>query len=116
MAIKRMVLEIGMGSSLTREDWTDAACRAVRDAIWHNSVTVADAFGVGRDDMLIEAVIGAGDPEAVDHSAVAAVFPYGQVSVRVEQGGMAIPKEDGSHTIVANAAIIVSLDLPGGAS
>ncbi|MEM6622027.1 MAG: Lin0512 family protein [Pseudomonadota bacterium] len=112
MAVKRMVLELGMGTSLTQENWTDAACRAVRDAIWHNSVTVADAFGVGRDDMLIEAVIGAGDPAAVDTQAVAAVFPYGKVSVRVEQGGMSIPKDSGGHTIMANAAIIVSLDLP----
>ena len=115
MAVKRMVLEMGMGTSLTREDWTDAACRAVRDAIWRNSVTVADAFGVAREDMLIEAVIGAGRPDAVNRDAVAAIFPYGKVTVRVEEGGMTIPKEDGSNTILANAAIIVSLDLAGAA-
>lgn len=112
MAVKRMVLEIGMGTDLGGEDWTKAACRAVRDALWHNSLTVADAFGVGRDGMLIEAVIGAGDPDAVDRGTVAEVFPYGTVTVRVERGGMAIPKEDGSNTILANAAVIVSLDLP----
>jgi uncharacterized protein (TIGR02058 family) len=112
MALKRMVLEIGMGTDLGGEDWTKAACRAVRDALWHNSLTVADAFGVGRDAMKIEAVIGAGKPEAVDLQAVADVFPYGDVVVRVEEGGMAIPKEDGSHTILSNAAVIVSLDLP----
>ena len=112
MAVKRMVLEMGMGTDLGGEDWTKAACRAVKDALWHNSLTVADAFGVGRDGMLIEAVIGAGDPGSVDTQAVAGVFPYGTVSVRVEQGGMAIAKEAGGHTILANAAVIVSLDLP----
>lgn len=112
MAAKRMVLEIGMGTDLGGEDWTKAACRAVRDALWHNSLTVADAFGVDREDMLIEAVIGAGDPGAVDHETVAGEFPYGQVTVRVEEGGMAIPKDDGGQTILANAAVIVSLDLP----
>ena len=114
MAVKRMVLEIGMGTDLGGEDWTKAACRAVRDALWHNSLTVADAFGVGRDGMLIEAVIGAGAPGEVDQAKVAAEFPYGTVTVRVEEGGMAIPKEDGTNTILANAAIIVSLDLPEG--
>lgn len=112
MTLRRMVLEIGMGTDLGGEDWTKAACRAVRDALWHNSLTVADAFGVGHDGMRIEAVIGAGDPASVDPEAVAAVFPYGEVTIRVEEGGMAIPKEDGSNTILANAAIIVSLDLP----
>ena len=112
MAVKRMVLEIGMGTDLGGEDWTKAACRAVRDALWHNSLTSADAFGVDRDAMLIEAVIGAGIPAEVDHGKIAAEFPYGKVTVRVEEGGMAIPKEDGSNTILANAAVIVSLDLP----
>ena len=112
MAVKRMELEMGMGTDLGGEDWTKAACRAVRDALWHNSVTVADAFGVGRDAMQIEAVIGAGDPESVDKDMVAEVFPYGTVTVRVEDGGMSIPKDDGGHTILANAAVIVSLDLP----
>ena len=112
--MRRMVLELGMGTDLGGEDWTKAACRAVRDALWHNSLTIADAFGVGRDGMKIEAVIGAGRPEAVDRDAVASVFPYGTVTVRVEEGGMAIPKEDGTNTILANAAVIVSLDLPGG--
>ena len=114
MAMTRMVLEIGKGTALTSEDWTKAACRAVEDALWSNSLTVADAFGVGKDGMHIEAVIGAGDPGAVDRDKVAAVFPYGNVAVRIEQGGMSIPKERGGNTILANAAVIVSLDLPEG--
>src|SRR5947208_10076931 len=35
---KRMVLEIGMGTDIRGADPTKAACRAVRDALWHNSL------------------------------------------------------------------------------
>jgi hypothetical protein len=46
MAKKRMVMELGMGSSLRQQDYTRAACRAVEDALWHNSLSIADAFGL----------------------------------------------------------------------
>ena len=65
MPLKRMVLEIGMGTDLGGRDYTKAAIRAVEDALWHNSLTVADAFGADRDDMKIECHIGAGEPEAI---------------------------------------------------
>ncbi|MEM9138669.1 MAG: Lin0512 family protein [Pseudomonadota bacterium] len=112
MALKRMVLEIGMGTDLGGSDYTKAAMRAVKDALWHNSLTVADAFGVSREAMQITAHIGAGDPEAVDRDAVAAVFPYGKVTVVPVHGGMDVPKTDGDATILVNAAIVVHLDLP----
>ena len=54
MAKKRMVMELGMGSSLRQQDYTRAACRAVEDALWHNSLSIADAFGLDRSAMIIE--------------------------------------------------------------
>ena len=113
MALKRMVLEFGMGTDLRGEDWTKAAVRAVRDALWRNSLTVAPALGLTGDAMQITARIGAGDPASVDRAAVAEVFPYGTVAVDVVEGGMAIEKPEGGQTIVANAAVVVSLDLEG---
>lgn len=112
MPIRRMVLEIGHGTALRSADYTKAAVRAVENAIWRNSVTVADAFGVGRDDMLVEAHIGAQHPDQVDVDTVAAAFPYGRVTVIPEFGGMDIPKDTGGVTVFVNAAVIVSLDLP----
>ena len=38
MAKTRIALELGMGTSLRRQDYTKAACRAVEDALWHNSL------------------------------------------------------------------------------
>lgn len=115
MALKRMVVEFGMGTDLGGADYTKAAIRAVKDALWHNSLTVADAFGVKRDEMRIEVHIGAGDPDQIDKQAVAETFPYGKAVVVTSQGGMDILKEDGvDRTILVNAAVIVSLDLPAG--
>lgn len=119
MPLKRMVVEFGMGTDLGGADYTKAAIRAVKDALWHNSLTVADAFGVPRDEMQIEVFIGAGDPDQIDKGAVAETFPYGQAVVTVTQGGMDILKDDGAdRTVLVNAAVIVSLDLPekGGAA
>ncbi|MEM6660806.1 MAG: Lin0512 family protein [Pseudomonadota bacterium] len=112
MARKRMVLELGMGTDLGGEDYTKAAIRALRDALWHNSLTIADAMGVDRQAMEVDILIGTGKPDEVDETAVAAILPYGTARVRAVQGGMDIPKEDGSLTVMANAAVVVWLDLP----
>jgi len=115
MALKRMAVEFGMGTDLGGADYTKAAVRAVKDALWHNSLTVADAFGVPRDAMQIEVHIGAGKPDQVDKQVVAATFPYGEVTVITTAGGMDVLKEDGKdRTILVNAGVIVSLDLPAG--
>lgn len=114
MALKRMVIEFGMGTDLGGADYTKAAIRAVKDALWHNSLTVADAFGVPRDEMQIDVHIGAGEPDQIDRQAVAETFPYGKAVVTATHGGMDIPKDDGvDRTILVNAAVVVSLDLPG---
>lgn len=112
MAKKRMLVEFGMGSSLRRQDYTEAACRAVRDALWHNSINMAELFGFPKEAMLIDVAIGAGDPGAVDAAAVAEIFPYGQVSVHAVHGGLDVPRADGGKpTVIVNAAISVSFDM-----
>ena len=115
MPLRRMVLEIGRGTDLRGQDDTKAAIRAVRDALWRNSLTVAPALGLCGDDMVIDVHIGCGRPETLDHAAIAGVFPYGRVTVHGREGGMDIEKEDGSLTILANACVVVSLDLSGDA-
>jgi len=49
----------------------------------------------------------------VDTAKVLEVLPHGTGEVKVVQGGMEIPSEDGTgKTVIANAAAIVKLDLP----
>lgn len=79
------------------------------------SLVVADAFGKSRDEMRVDIHIGVHNPDAVDKAAVAAMLPYGEGSVEVVKGGMDTPKDDGTiGTIMANAALIVYLDLEDG--
>jgi len=112
MPVKKLVMQLGMGTDIQGESHTKAACRAVHNAIRQNVLTVADAFGQPRDAMLIDVVIGVQQPDAVQVDEVKAMLPYGTVAVSVEHGGMDTPKEDGGHVLLANAAVIVSLDLP----
>jgi len=112
MARKRLVMEFGMGTDLQGQDYTKAAVRALEDALWHNSLTVAPALGYPREFMEIAVEIGVAMPEQVDKAAVAAVLPYGRASVSVVKGGLDIPSEDGSKvTVMANAAAVVYLDI-----
>lgn len=112
MAKKRMAVQFGMGSSIRSRNYTEAAARAIRDALWHNSLNLASAFDFPREAMLIDVEIGVQQPEAVDAEALLKVFPYGQPSVRVVKGGLDVSKSDGSGlTVMANAAVIVSFDM-----
>lgn len=117
MTLKRVALELGMGTALQSHDYTKAAIRAVSDALWHNSLSMAGAFGFPREAMIINVEVGTQNPDAVDCDAVAKVFPYGQVSVKSVLGGLDIPKpvdeqwQSPGHTIMANAAVIVSFDM-----
>lgn len=113
MALKRMVLELGMGTDLQGEDYTKAAIRALKAALWQNSLSIADAFGLERTSMHVKIIIGVQKPQQVDKAAIADVLPYGTAEVEVEKGGMNTPSDDGTKvTVMANAAVVVYLDLP----
>lgn len=112
MAKKRVVTQFGMGSSIRSRNYTEAAARAIRDALWHNSLNVAEAFGFPKTAMIIDVEIGVQQPQAVDASALLGIFPYGQPSIKVVKGGLDIPKPDSDGlTVIANAAIMVSFDM-----
>ncbi|HEX3521712.1 MAG TPA: Lin0512 family protein [Stellaceae bacterium] len=112
MALKRMVLQIGMGTDIRGADYTKAAGRALRDALWHNALSVADAVGLPVDSMQVEVTIGVPRPDQVDKEAVLAVLPHGTGTVRVVEGGLEIPNDAGTNTtVMANAAVVVRLDI-----
>src|ERR1700722_15960988 len=116
VALKRMVLEIGMGTDIRGRDYTKAAVRALRDALWHNSLTITSALGVDVDTMRVEITIGVPHPELVDKAQVLAVLPHGTGTVNVVGGGggggLEIPNEAGTNaTIMAHAAAVVRLDV-----
>ncbi len=107
----RVLTEFGMGTSLRRQDYTQAAKRALQDALWHNSINLAELFGLPKSAMLIDVEIAVQQPDQVDAQTLAAVFPYGQPTIHVTHGGLDVPRPDGNPTVIANAAISVSFEM-----
>ena len=112
MSKVRVLVEFGMGTSLRREDYTQAAIRAIKDALWHNSVNIAELFDFPKEAMIIDAEIGVQRPEKVNVEALASIFPYGQPNVSIVKGGLDINKsQSDGRTVIANAAIVVSFEM-----
>jgi uncharacterized protein (TIGR02058 family) len=111
MARVRCITEMGMGVDVHGRDGTKAAKRAVSDAIRHSSLGFFRMVGKTSKDMFVEVTIAVPDPASVDTAAVAKELPYGTITVNAVKGGLEIPAESGGDSIViANAAVIVSLD------
>ena len=62
--------------------------------------------------MLVDVTVGVPDPAAVQTDMVRKELPHGEVTVRPVAGGLKVP---GSDTIIACAAITVSVEYPEGA-
>ena len=112
MAKKRIIFELGQGTSLRREDYSEAAIRAVKNALWRNSLNVAEAFGLKKNDMIVEVLLGAQEPNRIDNEKIMAIFPYGSVSIKNVFGGLDVQKTDGDGKIViVTGAIIISFNM-----
>ncbi len=107
----RLLTEFGMGTSLRRQDYTQAARRALQDALWHNSINLAELYGKDKEDMQITVEIGVQQPDAVDIEALRDIFPYGQLTFSVVEGGLDVPRPHGQPTVIANVALSVALEL-----
>jgi len=108
----QVAVEFGMGSSLRRMDYTQACIRALKDALWHNSLNMADAFDFPKSAMIVDIELACQNPDDVDLDAVKSVLPYGQGSITAAKGGLDItaPHRDGC-TVIAHAAVKVSFDM-----
>ena len=112
-----MFVELGMGVDLHGQNVTKAAVRAVRNAIERNSMPGMRAL-VGGDtsNMKVHVRLAVpADRDSLNLEEVRAVFPYGQITFEVVDGGMLTPagillldKDDKLDMIyVVNAAISV---------
>ncbi len=114
MALRRCLLELGTGVDLRGKDSTKAARRAVFDALRHSSVTFPRVFGYGPEMMVVEVNIAVPHHDTVNPGEVLLEVPYGRKSINVVEGGLEVPggEQGNDSTIMANAAIVVSLDVP----
>ena len=109
MSAKAYVLEFGMGVDVHGLDCTKAACRAVSDAIQHSSLPFFQEVGERGGKMLVDVTVGVPDPASVKVDVVRRELPHGEVTVRTVSGGLRVP---GSDTLIACAAVTVSVDSP----
>ncbi len=111
MALVRCVTEMGMGVDVHGLDYTNAAKRAVFDALHHSSLGFQRLIGKTADDMRVDVTIGVPEPGAVDGDAVIATLPHGTGYINVVQGGLQVLNDEGTDgTLIANAIVIVSFD------
>ena len=110
--MKRLILEMGTGTDLYGGDYTKAACRAVRDAIGHSSLSLFRSCGYKHRDMVVKVTIGVQEPEAVDVARVAETLPRGNPRVTVVRGGLNIEdRQQDTPTVIASAAIEAFLEV-----
>ena len=111
MAWVRCVTEMGMGVDVHGLDYTNAAKRAVFDALHHSSLGFQRLLGKTADDFRVEVTIGVPKPEVVDRQAVLETLPHGTGHINVVQGGLQVLNNEGTDgVLIANAIVIVSLD------
>jgi uncharacterized protein (TIGR02058 family) len=119
MALKRFIVELGTGADLHGEDVTEAACRAVRDAIGRSCLCgLVEILGMDQLDAVhVDILVATPRPSEVDLEQVKKMAPIGRVTARAEEGGMTVqglcvdrfgPECD--QIMVANAAVTVSVE------
>lgn len=112
MSTKRILLEVGTGNDWHGGDYTKAAVRAVEDAIHHSSLTFLHTLDIDASTMVVDVTIGVQQPEKINSEIVKAVLPEGRVTVSTVKGGLDVSNRGSDDiTVIANAAIMVHLDL-----
>ena len=114
MALKPVILEMGMGIDLHGHNYTEAARRAVWNAIHQSSLMLLSHLGPdAAKNMVVEVTVGIPKPDEVDEATVLSVLPHGKAVLKVVQGGLEIEGREGSgdRSIMANAAVIAKVDL-----
>ena len=106
MTDQRFILEMGMGNSLHRMDYTQAAARAIEDALRHSSIPMFEVLGLDHHKMRVQVTIGVQEPEKVDCAALVHKLPRGDAQVKAVFGGMNVKQATGKgYIVVASAAI-----------
>jgi uncharacterized protein (TIGR02058 family) len=120
MHLKKFIVEIGMGVDQHGQDPTDAAQKAVKDAVCRNCL--AGLLEVTRlndvNQMFVDVLIACPQPERVDTEKVLQALPFGQKQIKVVEGGMVaqtiyLPElgDTSDELFVAIAAVTVSVDM-----
>ena len=119
MALKRFIIEMGMGIDQHGQEPTVAAARAVRNAIANNAlIGVFEVAGLSdANEMIVKVEVAVPYPEEVREEEVLAVLPFGRKSLTVKSGGMMVEgkaievlQDKNDEMLIAVAAVTVLID------
>jgi uncharacterized protein (TIGR02058 family) len=114
MSLEPAILEMGMGIDLHGQNYTEAARRAVWNAVHQSSLMFLRLLGPNTaEEMIVEVTVGIPRPEEVKEDVVLDVLPHGKGILKVVPGGLEIESREGSgdKTVIANAAVIVKVNI-----
>ena len=84
-----LFIETGVGADQHGQDATKACVRACRNAIEFNSIPCLESvIPGGKANLKLAVQLGTPFPATVDLERVAAVFPYGRMTIEVAEGGL----------------------------
>lgn len=117
---KKFIMEVGMGMDQHGQDPTNAARKAVKDAVSRSCL--AGLLEIARledvNQMIVDVRVACPQPERVDPAAVLAALPFGRKELEVVEGGLiarAIYQPELGDTsdeaYVAVAAVTVWVDM-----
>jgi uncharacterized protein (TIGR02058 family) len=123
MTDNRFIVQLGSGVDQHghEDDCTNAAIKAIKNAISNNCLTgLFEICGLKKPrdilKMKVHVKIGAPDPEKINEKKVLKAIPFGMKSLEVVQGGLVangiMIKELGDFSnkmIMCNAAVTVSI-------
>lgn len=120
MHLKKFIMEVGMGLDQHGQSPTNAARKAVKDAISRSCLTGLLEIARLEDvnEMIVEVLVACPHPEQVDRAQVLEAIPFGQKQIQVVEGGMITQSvyqpelgDTSDEAYVANAAIHVFVDM-----
>lgn len=120
MNLKKFIVEVGMGVDQHGQDPTNAAQKAVKDAVARSCLV--GLLEIARlddvDQMFVDVLITSPYPEKVDAEKVLQTIPFGRKQIKIVEGGMIAksiyqPKlgDTSDEFLVANAAVTVFVDM-----
>lgn len=119
MVRQRYIIEIGTGVDMHGGDVTNAAQKAIKDAVSHSCLCgLFDIVGVkDPNEMHIAVKISCPYPEKLDKHKVLGAVPFGSTELEVVSGGLSVqglelPElGEGDTIVVAIAALTVYIDV-----
>jgi uncharacterized protein (TIGR02058 family) len=120
---RKFIVELGMGVDQHGQDPTNAARKAVEDAISRSCLTglieIARLKAMEQLNQLTVAVrVACPQPERVDEERVLQALPFGQKQLEIVEGGMIAPTvyqpelgDTSDEAFIANAAVTVFVDM-----